>query len=62
MVFLLRSCSTKSNTDSRYTGSRKSDRTELSDYAKKMLDYGRYDEVEAEYMTLIKRNGGKLCQ
>ena len=34
----------------------------ISDYAKKMLDYGRYDEVEAEYMTLIKRNGGKLCQ
>ena len=29
----------------------------ISDYAEKMLDYGRYDEVEAEYMTIIKSKG-----
>lgn len=32
----------------------------ISDYAKKMLDYGRYDEVEAEYMTIIKSKGKEL--
>ena len=32
----------------------------ISDYAKKMLDYGRYDEVEAEYMTIIKLKGKEL--
>lgn len=34
----------------------------ISDYAKKMYFANRYDEVEAEYMTLIKRKGGRLCQ
>ena len=29
----------------------------ISDYAKKMYFANRYDEVEAEYMTLIKRKG-----
>lgn len=29
----------------------------ISDYAKKMFEYGRYDEVEAEYMTIIKSKG-----
>lgn len=32
----------------------------ISDYAEKMLDYGRYDEVEAEYMTIIKSKGKEL--
>ena len=32
----------------------------ISDYAKKMLDCGRYDEVEAEYMTIIKLKGKGL--
>ena len=32
----------------------------ISDYAEKMLDYGRYDEVEAEYMTIIKLKGKEL--
>lgn len=34
----------------------------ISDYAEIKYLRERYDEVEAEYMTLIKRNGGKLCQ
>ena len=34
----------------------------ISDYAKKIYDKERYDEVEADYMTLIKRKGEKLCQ
>ena len=34
----------------------------ISDYAELKYLQERYDEVEAEYMTLIKRNGGKLCQ
>ena len=29
---------------------------------KKMYFANRYDEVEAEYMTLIKRKGVRLCQ
>ena len=29
----------------------------ISDYAKKMYFANRYDEVEVEYMTLIKRKG-----
>lgn len=32
----------------------------ISDYAEKMLDYGRYDEVEVEYMTIIKSKGKEL--
>jgi hypothetical protein len=32
----------------------------ISDYAKKMFEYGRYDEVEAEYMTIIKSKGKEL--
>ena len=32
----------------------------ISGYAEKMLDYGRYDEVEAEYMTIIKSKGKEL--
>ena len=32
----------------------------ISDYAEKMLDCGRYDEVEAEYMTIIKLKGKGL--
>lgn len=32
----------------------------ISDYTEKMLDYGRYDEVEAEYMTIIKSKGKEL--
>lgn len=32
----------------------------ISDYAEKMLDYGRYDEVEAEYMTIIKSKGERI--
>lgn len=31
--------------------------SKISDYAKKMYFANRYDEVEAEYMTLIKRKG-----
>lgn len=34
----------------------------ISDYAKRMYFSNRYDEVEAEYMTLIKRKGVRLCQ
>ena len=29
--------------------------SEISKYAKEMYDFGRYDEVEAEYMTLHRR-------
>ena len=34
----------------------------ISDYAEIKYLRERYDKVEAEYITLIKRNGGKLCQ
>ena len=34
----------------------------ISDYAEIKYLRERYDIVEAEYITLIKRNGGKLCQ
>lgn len=34
---------------------------EISNYAKKMYFTNRYDEVEAEYMTLKKKEV-KLCQ
>ena len=34
----------------------------ISDYTEIKYLQEIYDEVEAEYMTLIKRNGGKLCQ
>lgn len=33
----------------------------ISDYAEIKYLRERYDKVEAEYITLIKRNGGKLC-
>lgn len=32
---------------------------EVSEYARRMLLISRYDEVEAEYMTLQKMKGGK---
>ena len=32
----------------------------ISDYAKKMYDQERYDEVEADYMTIVKRGSKKL--
>lgn len=32
----------------------------ISDYALRMYELRRYDEVEAEYMTLVKRKGEKL--
>lgn len=32
---------------------------EISDYAKKMYKYSRYDEVEAEYIASTSRKGRK---
>jgi hypothetical protein len=32
----------------------------ISEYALRMYELRRYDEVEAEYMTLVKRKGEKL--
>lgn len=32
----------------------------ISDYAKKIYDQERYDEVEADYMTIVKIGSKKL--